>query len=326
MGDRSTTGRYSRKLGGLAIALAVVAVSPRASAQSPEELKAARELFQDAYKAEQDKRYGEALEKFERVAKVKESASVRYRIATVLAGMGRLREARDAYRALAASRASLPASDQETADSAAEKAAELDKRIPRLLLSVEDEPPPETRISVDGSPLPQGPTQRPVELDPGDHVVAASGVGVRTYQHTVTLADGAGEVTHAIRFEKEAPKARSHPLAWGVVGAGGVVALVGGALLIAREAAIGDIEASCPGNVCPASTRSQVESDRDRAHLFAPLGVTLSVAGLIGVGVGVYLLVRPPSDGAHRATTSATRFLSGASPRGTSGMRFTFAF
>jgi len=79
-------------------------VASRSFAQSPEELKAARELFQEAFKDEQEKRYADALEKFQRVAKVKESASVRYRMATVLAAMGRLREARDMYRALSATR------------------------------------------------------------------------------------------------------------------------------------------------------------------------------------------------------------------------------
>ena len=43
-------------------------VASRSFAQSPEELKAARELFQEAFKDEQEKRYADALEKFQRVA------------------------------------------------------------------------------------------------------------------------------------------------------------------------------------------------------------------------------------------------------------------
>src|SRR6476469_7624660 len=83
-----------------------VAVLPReAHAQSEQDLQRARELFQEAYKDEQEKRYDVALEKFRQVAQVKESAQVRYRIASVLESMNRLREARDAYRACAAMKA-----------------------------------------------------------------------------------------------------------------------------------------------------------------------------------------------------------------------------
>src|SRR6185436_6559720 len=100
---RSMTNKGARTIVALAaLAIATSTLSPRAAhAQSEDELKAARELFQEAYKDEQEKRYPEALDKFRRVAKVKESASVRYRIASVLEPMGRLREARDAYRAVA---------------------------------------------------------------------------------------------------------------------------------------------------------------------------------------------------------------------------------
>src|SRR5262245_58006166 len=80
------------------VALAALAALPAsAAAQTPDELRAARELFQEAFKDEQDKRYDDALEKFRRVARVRESASVRYRIATVLAALGKLRESRDMF-------------------------------------------------------------------------------------------------------------------------------------------------------------------------------------------------------------------------------------
>src|SRR4051812_38177141 len=97
-GPRGLVTRRARAARAFVLVAMLVAPS-RSFAQSPDELKAARELFQEAFKDEQEKRYTEALEKFQRVAKVKESASVRYRIATVLAAMGRLREARDMYRA-----------------------------------------------------------------------------------------------------------------------------------------------------------------------------------------------------------------------------------
>ncbi len=288
----------------LAVALVIGAHAGVASAQTDgptaEELQAARELFQEAFKDEQEKRYAEALEKFRRVAQVKESPSVRYRIATVLAAMGRLRESRDMYRALAAEKSAMAPNDQEIADAAAERAAELDKRIPRISLRVEDEPPEDLRVTVDGAPVPASTTPRTIELDPGEHVIAATGKGVAPSEQKVHLEDGGGEITHVIKLTPadEASSSASFAgkddtLGWVAVGGGGALLATGLALLLAREGAIADIEETCPAGVCPTAKRADVESDIDRAELFGPLGVTLGAVGLAAVGVGVYLLVRP---------------------------------
>jgi hypothetical protein len=316
MGFRSMTGSSSafawgqRRIGPVAIVMAIGLLAPRGWAQSPDELKAARELFQDAFKDEQEKRYPEALEKFQRVAKVKESASVRYRIATVLAEMGRLREARDMYRALAAQKASLPANDQPTADSGAEKAAELDARIPRLAVRVQD-PPPDVRVTVDGAPVPISTTPRSFELDPGEHVVAATAQGVAPSEKTITLADGGGEVQHTVTFARDgagpgASWSKNTTLPWIAIGGGAALTAAGTILLIVREGTIDDIKDACPGNVCPPGRRNEIEDDRDQAKLFGPLGGVLAVVGLVAVGAGVYLLVRspsgPPKARAHHLT------------------------
>lgn len=291
------------------------ATSPSSPPPTAEELKQARELFQEAYRDEQEKRFTEALDKFQRVAKVKESASVRYRIATCLAALGRLREARDMFRALAAAKDSLPASDRETADSAAEKAAELDRRIPKLILKVDPNPPPDARVSIDGAPVPisANTSSRPIELDPGDHVIAASArVGTPTEQ-TVKLQEGGGEVTHTVVFpveptasggDTDKPHKRDATLGIIAIGGGALLALVGGAFLIAREGAIDDINATCPNRLCPLGKRDEVEGDKDDAELFGPLGVGLGVVGVAAIGVGVYLLLRPPPARKAGLTTS----------------------
>jgi hypothetical protein len=275
-----------------------------AFAQTPDELKAARELFQEAFKDEQEKRYPEALDKFQRVARVKESSAVRYRIATVLTAMGRLREARDMYRSLAVTKsASQPVADQEIADSSAEKATELDRRIPKLAIRLQDNPPADARVTVDGAPVPVSTTPRVIELDPGDHVVAATGRGMAPSEKTVTLNDGAGEVAHTVVLAPPVqeppppPPKKDNTLAWVAIGGGSALILTGGVLLIAREGAINEIKTTCPLRVCPASSRGEVESDISRAELFGPLGVALDLVGLAAVGVGVYWLVRsPPSS------------------------------
>jgi hypothetical protein len=225
-----------------------------------------------------------------------------YRIATVTAAMGRLREARDLFRALAASRPSLSPKEYEIADSAAERAAELDKRIPRLAIRVQDDAPRDARVSVDGAPVPASTTPRSIELDPGDHVVASAAPGMVPSEKTVTLTEGGGETAHTVTFTPEAtvrpppppPPPPNRTMGWVALGGGVALVATGALFLVAREGAINDIQDRCPGNVCPIRTKNEVQSDQDKASAFGPLGVGIGVVGLVAIGVGTYLLVRQP--------------------------------
>lgn len=311
-------GRACRAVGAAALAIASLAFATSARAQSAEELQAARELFQEAYEAEQEARYADALAKFRRVASVKETSSIRYRIATVLMAMGRLRESRDIFRSIAAARPSLPATEHEIADSAVEKSAELDRRIPKLSLRLADGSPDDVRVTLDGAPIPVSTTPRPIELDPGDHAVLAVASGSAPYEQTVTLTDGGGQVEHTIFLTPGAPASPEVPppdpdrlLGWVAVGGGSALLAMGAALLIAREGAISEMNAACPSGVCPNSRRSDVESDRARAELFGPLGGAMALVGIAAAGAGTYLLVRS-SRSAQAASVSVAPTIGGA--------------
>jgi hypothetical protein len=321
-----TSSRGRGALAALAIACAVVAAARPARAQPEADLKAARDLFQEAYKDEQEKRFKDALEKFLRVARVRESASVRYRIAAVLDSLGRLRESRDAFRVLAASKSSLPPNEQEIATSAAERAHALDKRIPRLVVSLQAGWPEGTRVMLDGGAVPITTTPRAIEVDPGDHVVQASAPQVPTSESRVTIAEGS-EATLAIApttapggsarggpetpgSPEQAGPVQERPrktLAWVAVGAGGVLVLSSIALLAAREGDISELERLCPDGLCPASNRASLESTRDEAELFGPLGVGLGLVGLAALGTGAWLLLRPLPDSAAAGAPASSR-------------------
>jgi hypothetical protein len=313
---------------GLLLAVSGAATGAHAQTRAPsaDELKAARELFQDAYRDEQDKRFAQALEKFQRVAAVKESASVRYRIATVLASLGRLREARDAFRALAASKASLPTNEQEIADSAAERAQALDRRIPRLIVQLQENAPADARVTIDGAPIPATSTPRPFEVDPGEHVVQASAPTAQASETKVVLQEGS-EVAVTVVLPLKVAKAkpvqppppppvptpvpdttprRNNTLAFVALGAGGVLLVTGIVLLAIRAGDISDLNRAC-GQVCPSSNRTELESKHDEATLFGPLGGGFAVVGLLAAGAGAYLLLRPSPAAAipAKGTTSA---------------------
>ncbi len=325
MTNESRRGRGARAA--LACALlatlassAAMTIATNAAAQQKappsEELKAARELFQDAYKDEQEKRYAQALEKFQRVAAVKESASVRYRIASVIEALGRLREARDAFRALAASKASLAANEHEVADSAAERAHALDKKIPKLVIRLQDNAPADVRVTIDGAPAPITNAPRSIELDPGEHVVLASSPTSSPSETKVQLTEG-GEVPVTvtltpIKVTQPLPPpppgpTRNNTLAYVALGAGGVLLVTGVALLLVREGDISDIETACTNGNCPLGKRKDLESKRDEAELFGPLGVTLGIVGLAAAGTGAYLLFRPGPKSQDAAASSFVR-------------------
>jgi hypothetical protein len=315
----TTSSRARAAWTGLALVLTLASVSPSAGAQTASELKAARELFQEAYEDEKEKRFEEALEKFQRVAQVRESAPVRYRIASVLEQLGRLREARDAYRAIAASKPTLPEDQQEVADAAAQKVLAVDRRIPKLVVSIEEPAPEGARVSVNGVPVPASATPRKIELDPGEHVIQATATNAPPYEKRVTLAAGE-EVPVAIALGPQTVDEPDPPppggeatetnrtLGYVALGAGGVLLITSAALLIVREGLIGDIETACPGGVCPIARRDEIEGKRSDADLFGPLGLGVGVVGLAAAGLGAYMLLRSsPSTSEPPATGSAPR-------------------
>jgi hypothetical protein len=294
---------------------------PPSSTPAPEELKAAREMFQEAYKDEQEKRYAQALEKFQKVAAVKESASVRYRIGSVLESLGRLREARDSFRALAASKSNLTTPEKDIADNAAERAHLLDKKIPRLVLRLQPNPPADARVSIDGAPVPASTTPRAIELDPGEHHILASSPTSKLTETKVTLTEG-GEVEVQVLLEPNAPATpppveppppeaprRDNTLAYVAIGAGGALLVTGIVLLAVRGGDVSDIKKACGADgACPAGVnQSSLQSSHDQAALFGPLGIGLGVVGLAAAGTGVFLLLRkPPAPDAAPAKGSTT--------------------
>ena len=316
MGSLSMMSRATRtraRLFGLGLAVALSAGGRGALAQqkepSPEELSAAREMFQDAYKDEQEKRFAQALEKFQRVAAVKESASVRYRIGSVLEQLGRVREARDAFRALAGSSENATGPNQAIAANAAERAHLLDRKIPKLVLRLQANPPADTRVSVDGAPVPASTTPTRIELDPGEHVVQASSPTSQPSESKVTLTEG-GEVEFTVSLVAKSAvgppppvepehEHRNNTLAYVALGAGGVLLVSGIVLLGIREGDISDIKSACGagGGACPASRKDDLESKHDQAQLFGPLGIGLGIAGIAVAGTGAYLLLRPSPKG-----------------------------
>jgi hypothetical protein len=290
-----------------------------AQAQSEEDLEKARKKFAEAFEKEQKGEYLVALEMFREVAQVKESAQVRYRIATCSEKLNRLREARDAYRACAAMKSTLPPAQQNVADACAEKALAVDKKVPKIIVTISGEnPPADAKVTVDGAPVPTG---RPIEQDPGEHTVQGSAKDMKPFEQKVTLPDNGSAIPATVTFEplngtpacvgencpcvgEKCPKTgKPKTLSWILIGGGAALMVTGVALLFVREGSIDDIKSLCGPRgtgACDPNNADKIHDKEDSANLLLPVGVGFAVVGAAVAGFGVYTLVKksppPPSD------------------------------
>jgi|SRR5579872_322729 len=295
-----------------------------AAAQTAEDLDTARRLFRDAVADEEAHRYDTALEKFRRVDHVKETANVRYRMATCLEALGRRAEALDSYeRAARLGEEDKPSADAASASAA--RAAQLEPVVPRLSFQLPADPRPGLEVRVDDKKVDDSALKDPMPLDPGHHTVDASAPGYTPFHTGVTLAEGA-RVSISVALDpaapspppapvappppaEPAPAASASPPVAGIValGLGGV--LTAGSILsfILRGSNVSSLE-GCPqvggAYQCPESDRGAY----DAAKIEGPLGIGLAAGAALAVGLGVWLVVTPPT---HAASSPSRAFVLG---------------
>lgn len=105
----------------------------------------ARELATAGMQLQADKRYAECAAKFDAAHKIyPEATTVTLRLAECLAASGKMVEAGEAYRALAATplASNAPAQFKQAQQQGKAEADELEKRVPQLTISVDPSPPP----------------------------------------------------------------------------------------------------------------------------------------------------------------------------------------
>jgi hypothetical protein len=189
------------------LVLAMVAsVAPLARGQTgqADPLVEARRLFVEAVADEDASRYETALEKFRRVEAVKDTANVRYRIATCLEALGRRAEALSSYQAAVR----LAEGDKSAADAAREsaaRAAQLDRIVPHLSVVVPPDAPTETLVRIDDAPVDADSLKNPIPLDPGLHTIAAEAPGRVPYRTGVKLPEGGGTVAISLVLDRVGP-------------------------------------------------------------------------------------------------------------------------
>lgn len=171
---------------------------------------------------------------------------------------------------------------------------------------------PDLVIELSGVAISAAAWGTPVPIDPGEHVLAAKAPSRMTWTTRVTVGsepDGArveipvlGPTAEAPPTETQAPRVtpvrrdrsegtpvRSRPLTGYVIGGVGVVALiVGGYYGVRALETNADAKAECPtdDSCTPEGEQSSKDAVRDARISTAAIGL-----GLVGVGVGAYLVV-----------------------------------
>ena len=287
----------------LVLLVATVAGAQASAPPSPDPLAAARALFGEALRDENAERFGEALEKFERVRAVRDTPSIEYRIGSCYEGLG---DAVLAFRAYLAAQA-LGQGDPQSRDvlrAASDRLDGLAKRVARLTLVMPSPGSPSAEARVDDGVV--APGVGAMALAPGHHVVSATADGAIPFRSDIVLAGGDQVSVTVVLGPKAAatapPETDRRPLAtvgWLAIGGGVLLTAASVVLLVVRHDEIANLNRACPGGACPSSAdASSLEATRSRALVEGPLGIACGVAGLALAGGGVYWVTRGhPSSG-----------------------------
>jgi hypothetical protein len=282
-----------------------------------DELAAARSLFAEALRDEEAKRFLDALEKFQRVRAVRDTASIEYRIGSCYERLGRTVAAYVAYHDATL----LGRGDERSADvvkAAIERLESLATHLARLTLVLPEPTPSSVEVRVDGLVVAPASLRDAVALEPGRHVVTAASTDSTPFRSEVTVPEGA-QVSLTISLEARPssevaaapPPQAVRPPTGGAAPAiamagGGVLLVASGVLFLLREEDISKLNRECPRGACPAgANRNDLDSTRRRALMEGPVAVALCVGGAVAAGLGAYFLWTAMDPSSHTSRTTA---------------------
>lgn len=311
--------RKSRLVAAL-VGLAILGHASAGMAQAPDRLAAARKLFAEALHDEEQKNYAVALEKFRSVQQVRSTLPVRYRIASCLEELGRLREALHDFRAIEGERASEPG-DAEIVQTARDKASSIERRTPHVALQLSSHAPADAVVTLDGQALAGSAVRgEPIAVDPGDHEIKATATGAAPFASRFTVAEQAN-LSLQVPLDPApvtpppppppappppAPDSSRKTVGIVLVATGGAFAIASVVTLILRRGDINTLNAACNNGACPADRQSELTSTHSRALFEGPLAIVFGVAAVAAGGVGGYFLLTPAPPPPTAAPASGT--------------------
>jgi hypothetical protein len=332
---------------GPAVALTLLISSGSVYAQTDEQRAGARTLATEGAAAFNDGRFKDAVDLFSKAESLMHAPPHVLYIARAHSKLGQLVKAREAY--IRITKEQLPGnSPQAFKDAQATAKKELDlinPKIGTLEIKVEGaENAKDLAVKVDGNPIAAVLVGVAQPIDPGEHRVEASAVGLRAQPQTVRLGDG-DKIAAVLKLEVDpnaapVPGPGSAPAPVGAAGSptpGGPVhdtsvsmdtASGGNGLRIGSYVAFGvgavglglgtvfllqsgskrseaDDICNLPGGACPAERRADVQKLDDDAKSASTLSVVGFAAGGVGIAAGVVMFIM--SNKSESASASASK-------------------
>jgi hypothetical protein len=298
----------------------MLATTPAISAPTAADKDTARALMKEGRSRRTKGDHRGALESFVAADALMNVPTTGLEVGRTQVQLGLLVEARDTF--LRVSRtpeeAGEPPAFKEARSEAAAGAIKLEERVPTLKVSLTGVPAGATAsITIDGVNIPSAAISARRKLNPGTHEIVAIVAGGAKQTTTVELAEGdakditvdlSGPVTASPAPAAVATKTDPSPetpratgtssltyVGFAVAGVGIAVGSVTGLIALSKKNAA---EEGCAGSRCPPSTHDELT----RADTMATVSTIAFVAGAVGVGVGIYGLIRGPA--APAANTS----------------------
>jgi len=165
--------------------------TPAPAQVTESERAAARQLFKEGDELQRAGKFTEALDKFQRAQQVFSAPTNVLRIAECDAALGRLVASAESYRALV--RTPLPPGSppvfQQAVDQARGELAQVEPRVPKLVVQVEPPGVPGPQLQIDGQAVPAALFGEPFQLDPGSHKVLVYAPGYMSAEQSVVLKE-----------------------------------------------------------------------------------------------------------------------------------------
>jgi hypothetical protein len=158
---------------------------------SDAERAGARELFKEGDQLQRAGHFAEALDKFQRAQQVFAAPTNVLRIAECDAALGRLVESAEAYREVL--RSPLPAGSppafQAAVDQAKAELAQVEPRVPRVVVQVQPASVQNPQMQIDGQNVSGALLGEPIPLDAGTHKIAVLAPGYAATEQQVDLKE-----------------------------------------------------------------------------------------------------------------------------------------
>lgn len=288
------------------LTLAIAVAGPaRSHAQPTDGAAAAEVLFTEGKQLAARGDYALACPKFEASLRLDPALGTRLNLGDCYEALGKLASAWAMYKA-AADVAGIQRDQREAL--AARKARQLEPRLPRLVVRVDDPPTPGMTIVRSGAALEPAMLGSATFVDPGRTVITASAPGYVTKTITIEAKEGGVDevvIPALVRVASSdpaptpaRPQVAEHsgvPLPPSrrrafVVGGAGVGVLVGGLVIGAlAHARWNDAFARGACSKVDLTCTSEGQRDLDSARTGATISTVTVGVGLAAVGVGVYL-------------------------------------